>query len=214
MDTHLSAKRIAKLSLRNKLAFTISLLSFLFLFPGIYLSMLTINTTGSVNANVPHVQKGFLGIPSVQGTENKHFNLKLMDTSRSILNTVSKLWEKEYYFVASMIFTFSVLIPLLKGILLTYIFFHMSSKTRQNVFWFIKSIGKWSMCDVFIVATFLAFLSTGAVKTQNVKSVSMMGYEVNVDVVSSMHADLHTGFWCFLTYCLLSLIALQLYDPK
>ena len=210
----METQRIAKLSVRNKLAFTISLLSFLFLIPGIYLSMLTINTTGSVNANIPHVQKGFLGIPSVQGTENKHFNINLMDTSRSILNTVSKLWEREYYFVACMIFTFSVLIPVLKGILLTYIFFHRTSKKNQNIFWFVKSIGKWSMCDVFIVATFLTYLSTGAAKVKNVKSVSMMGYEVNVDVVSTMHADLHTGFWCFLAYCLLSLLALQLYDPK
>jgi hypothetical protein len=40
----------------------------------------------------------------------------------------------------------------------------------------------------------------------------MMGYNVDVHVLAGMQAQLHVGFWCFLTYCLLSLIALQIYE--
>lgn len=204
---------IQKLSIRNQLAFSISIIAFLFLFPGIYFSMLTIKTTGSINATVPHVEKGFLGVPSVKGTEEKTMPLKVFDTSRSILKTVDDLWKKNYFFVASMIFLFSVIIPVTKGLLLTYLFLRRKQKVRQQLFFVIKSIGKWSMCDVFITAIFLSYLATGATKTENTKDIAMMGYTAHVDVLAGMQAELHVGFWCFLTYCLLSLIAAQLYEP-
>ncbi len=203
---------IQKLSLRNKLAFSISLLSFFFLFPGIYLSMLSISNTGSINAKVPHVESGILGIPSVKGTENRHMSLNIFDTTRSILKTVHDLWKKDYIFVASMIFLFSVIIPLIKEVLVLSIFFTKNPETRNKIFSCINSIGKWSMCDVFIVAILLAYLSTGASQTENVKNITMMGYTVNVDVFAGMQAHLQIGFWFFLTYCLLSLLALQLYE--
>jgi len=204
---------IQKLSFRNKLALAISLVAFLFLFPGICLSMLSISSEGNVKAQLPHIEHGPLGMSKVSGTEVKNIPLNLFDTTRSIVKTVHDLWEREYYFVASMIFLFSVIIPVIKGLLFSYSFFGRSSKRRQEIFSFIKVIGKWSMCDVFIVATFLAYLSTGASKTENVKDVSLMGHSVHVDVLTAMHAHLQIGFWCFLTYCLLSLLALQFYEP-
>ncbi|HSW71164.1 MAG TPA: paraquat-inducible protein A [Gammaproteobacteria bacterium] len=203
-----------KLSFRNRLAFSISILAFLFLFPGIYLSMLTISTEGTVHAKLAKEQPSLLGKLAASGkTPEKKININILDTTRSILNTVHSLWMKKYFFVASLIFLFSVIIPTLKALLLTHIFFNPTRRHRELIFNFVKAIGKWSMCDVFIVATFLAYLSTGASKTENVHNVSMMGYSVNLDVLSAMHAQLQIGFWCFLSYCLLSLIALQLYEP-
>ena len=204
---------LLKLSFRNKMALITSLIAFIFLFPGIYLSMLTIATNGSVNAKLPHVESTILGFPQIKGTEEKHIGLKIFDTTRSILKTVHDLWQRDYYFVASMILLFSVIIPFIKGIMITYVFLSKKAETRKKVFDIIKSIGKWSMCDVFIVAIFLAYLSTGATQTENVKNVMVMGHSVQVDVLAGMHAHLQIGFWCFLTYCILSLLALQLYDP-
>jgi paraquat-inducible protein A len=204
---------IQKLSFRNKAAFFLTLLSFFFLFPGIYLSMLTISSEGSVKAKLPHLEPNLIGIPQVQGTEKHRMDLNIFDTTRSVLKTVKDLWEKNYFFVASMIFLFSVIIPFTKGLLVSLIFFTKQSERRKKIFSFIKAIGKWSMCDVFIVAIFLSYLSTGATKTSNVKNFAMMGYSVNVDVQTGMHAHLQMGFWCFLIYCLLSLAALQLYEP-
>ncbi len=212
MKTKLDPGAISKLSLRNKLAFTLSLIALLFLLPGIYLSMLTIESKGSINASVPHVESTFLGIPHIKGTENKHISVNIFDTQRSILKTVHDLWERHYLFVAVMIFLFSVVVPFTKSFLVTYLFFHKSAKTRQQILAFIKSIGKWSMCDVFIVAVLLCYLSTGAASSETTKNIAVMGQPINVDILTSMHANLHTGFWCFLTYCLLSLIALQLYE--
>ncbi|MES2219321.1 MAG: paraquat-inducible protein A [Pseudomonadota bacterium] len=213
MTTKKTSKTAIQISGRNKFAFFLSVISILFLFPGIYLSMLTIATKGSVTATIPHMETGFLGIPKQEGTEDKRIPIKIFDTSRSILNTVHDLWQKHFFFVSSMIFLFSVIVPTLKGGLLTYIFFHKSVERRTRIFSFIKAIGKWSMCDVFIVAVLLSYLSTGATQTENTKNVMFMGHSVSVDVVAGMHAQLHVGFWCFLTYCLLSLLALQLYEP-
>jgi hypothetical protein len=111
-----------------------------------------------------------------------------------------------------MIFLFSVIVPVIKGTLVTYIFFCKNKPRRHNIFEFIKAIGKWSMCDIFIVAIFLAYLSTGASQTQSEKNITVLGHSLKVDVWAGMHADLQIGFWCFLAYCLLSLIALQLYE--
>lgn len=205
-------QKLATLSLRNKLAFSISTLSFIFLIPGIYLNMLTVKSSGEVTAKLPKVEPGFLGFPTVNGTQTKEMGLHIIDTSRSILGTVHDLWEKDYHFVGSMIFLFSVCIPVLKGILLTYVFFTRHSERREKIFTFIKSIGKWSMCDVFIVALLLSYLSTGAMQTQNTAHVTVMGYSVPVNALVGMHANLELGFWYFLGYCLLSLLALQLYE--
>jgi paraquat-inducible protein A len=141
---------IQKLSHRNRIAFLFSLISFLFLFPGIYLSMLSVSTKGSVNTNVPHVEHNFLGIPSINGTEKKHISLNILDTTRSILKTIHDLWGRDYYFVAGMILLFSVIIPFIKGGLVTYIFFTKDINRRKKIFEFIKAIGKWSMCLLWL----------------------------------------------------------------
>jgi paraquat-inducible protein A len=201
-----------KLSYRNKLSLLITLISFFFLVPGITLSMLSVSTKGSINADIPHMESGFLGSKSQKGTDQKHINLKIFDTTRSIINTVHDLWTRDYYFVSTMILIFSIIVPFVKGALLFYNFFSGKARQRKKIYAFIKAIGKWSMCDVFIVAVFLSYLSTGATQTTSEKSVSMMGYNVDVHVLAGMQAQLHVGFWCFLTYCLLSLIALQIYE--
>jgi hypothetical protein len=204
---------IRSLSFRNKIALFISIVSFLFFFPGIYLSMLSISTSGSISAELSKGGGNILGKSAASGSEQHQMAINIFDTTRSILKTVHDLWVRDYFFVASMIFLFSIVIPLTKGTLLSYIFFTKNDARRRSIFSFIKAIGKWSMCDVFIVAIFLAYLSTGASKTENVKSMVVMGHSMSVDVLAGMHAHLHVGFWCFLTYCLLTLLALQLYDP-
>jgi paraquat-inducible protein A len=200
------------LSLRNKFALSISILSFFFFFPGIYLSMLTVATSGSINAQVPHLEHSFWGKNQEKGFDNKSIPVKIFNTTRSIVNTINNLWTRGYLFVAAMIFLFSIMVPIIKGALVTYIFFCKKKSRRHNIFEFIKAIGKWSMCDVFIVAIFLSYLSTGASQTQNVKNITILGYSMKVDVMAGMHAQLQIGFWCFLGYCMLSLIALQLYE--
>lgn len=185
---------LKNISLRNKIALAILLVSFVFLFPGVYLSMLTINTQGSVNSVVGH-----LGI-------------EFFNTSNSILKTVYDLFKQEYYFVSIMIFLFSIIVPVVKSILLIYAIVIKDKKISNQLLNFIKAIAKWSMCDVFVVATFLAFLSTGSRSSGNTHEASILGIPIDINIFVNMSAQLETGFYCFLTYCLLSLCALQLYE--
>lgn len=174
--------------------------------------MLSISSKENIATKVPHLEYGFFGIPHQAGTEIQHIGIELFDTSRSILKTVDHLWDHDYRFVAIMIFLFSVIVPATKGLALIYVILHKNRVTREKIFGVIKAIGKWSMCDVFITATLLVYLSIGAGGSHNFSHVSIMGYTLPLNVIVEMQAQLQTGFWCFLTYCLLSLLALQLYE--
>ena len=114
----------------------------------------------------------------------------LMDESRSILGTVQFLTESKQYLVAFLIFWFSVLVPVIKAVLLLLVLMIPSMRYKKGLYAFIRLIGKWSMADVFVVAILIAFLSVGG--------------------NSSVQADIHSGYYWFLAYCLLSLLGIQL----
>lgn len=62
------------------------------------------------------------------------------------------------YFIAVVILTASVIIPLIKLLGLLFIFSSLSinvkmqKKTKLRIFYFIEAIGKWSMIDIYVVA--------------------------------------------------------------
>lgn len=76
----------------------------------------------------------------------------------TILEGVISFLEYESYFIAFVIFTASVIIPLIKlvGLLLIFISLKvntkMSNKTKILIFKFVEAIGKWSMIDIYVVA--------------------------------------------------------------
>tara|TARA_R110002110_G_scaffold415809_1_gene656481 strand:- start:17516 stop:18094 length:579 start_codon:yes stop_codon:yes gene_type:complete len=183
-------------SQRNILALFISLVSFGFLIPGVVLSMITVNTRGSVQAPLTNIGIDFL------------------NTSNSIWNTIQQLFIQDYYFVASMIFLFSIIVPATKGIMLVYVMLTKNQKMRRGMFAIVKAIGKWSMCDVFVVAIFLSYLSTGSRSSGSNHETTILGIPIDINILVDMTAKLEMGFYCFLTYCLLSLLAIQLYDNK
>jgi uncharacterized paraquat-inducible protein A len=116
------------------------------------------------------------------------FGLKaeLFNETRSIWETVTSLNEQGYALVAFLIVTFSVVIPVLKGltILFTWLW---PSDLRWRI---VAAISKWSMVDVFVVGILVAFLTAKA--------------------TAEMQATLLDGFWWFLSFCLLSIISGQL----
>lgn len=76
----------------------------------------------------------------------------------TILEGVISFLEYESYFIAIVVFTASVIIPIIKLVGLIVIFtslktnIKMSNKTKIVVFKFIEAIGKWSMIDIYVVA--------------------------------------------------------------
>jgi len=65
-------------------------------------------------------------------------------------------------FLAIMIGLFSIIVPLLKLILSYFALFH---KGGSHIIQFLKTIGKWSMTDVFIVSILLSFFALSSYGT-------------------------------------------------
>lgn len=80
----------------------------------------------------------------------------------SIWQGITALFKDGSYFLALLIFFFSILFPYAKLTLLSYIWF---GKTRQDerkdgMRW-LKVLAKWSMLDVFVVAILIVMNKTG-----------------------------------------------------
>ena len=106
--------------------------------------------------------------------------------SKGIIGSILKLYESGELAVALTIFLFSLLLPLLKSLTLTFTLFFYQHRWSHGLVKFFKQIGKWSMIDVFVVATFLVYL------TSNKGGVS--------------HAEIQVGLYFFLIYVILSMI--------
>ena len=70
--------------------------------------------------------------------------------------SVLLMWNDGLYFVAVLIFFFSLLFPFIKlGVLLFIWFFCKSAKLRRKLIYCVEPLGKWSMLDVFVVCIIL-----------------------------------------------------------
>ncbi len=76
----------------------------------------------------------------------------------TILEGVISFLDMESYFIAIVIFTASVIIPMIKLVGLLFIFVSLKTNVKiQNnkkilIFKFVEAIGKWSMIDIYVVA--------------------------------------------------------------
>ncbi|MGK0387455.1 MAG: paraquat-inducible protein A [Maribacter sp.] len=118
--------------------------------------------------------------------------VNLYSATRSILGTITELRKDDNTFVAFLILFFSVIIPIFKTISLLIVLLAKNFEGRKPLYKFVVMISKWSMADVFVVGVFLSFLATRSNKDIN--------------------AWLHDGFYFFLAYCLISILATQIMD--
>ena len=113
----------------------------------------------------------------------------LFEQTQSILQSIETLHKNDNTFVAFLILLFSVMVPVIKAIILLVTFGLKNTVWRYRFYLFVRSIGKWSMADVFVVGVFIAFLATKS--------------------TAGLEAALHPGFYWFLAYCMISLLSLQ-----
>lgn len=139
-----------------------------------------------------------------------NINSSLVNKELSIINTVKELWEQNRYLVSVLIFVFSIVIPITKTIALAYVFFAKSQRLRLQIGRFIAAIGKWSMADVFVVAVFLAVLSTNHSENAEQQRLSFFGMNIDFELSSQTISMVGNGFYFFLGYCLLSILGAQL----
>lgn len=89
------------------------------------------------------------------------------DTESTILGGVVVLWEHGSYPIAAIIFFASVLVPIAKILVLSWLCisvqvessFALSQKAR--LYRITEFVGRWSMIDVFVVAILVALIQLG-----------------------------------------------------
>lgn len=175
--------------MKQHVAFALNIIAIGLFIPGITLPMFALNMEMSALLNAA-------GISST-----------LIDKELSILNTVQELWEGERFLVAALIFLFSVCVPILKTILMSLAYFTRNINVRRNLSQFVSAIGKWSMADVFVVAVFLAILSTNHADTLSQETLTLFGFTLGIDISTQTLSAVGDGFYYFVGYCLLSLLA-------
>lgn len=146
-----------------RIGLILTIASFFLLYPGITEPIMTIKA--SIN---------MLGFKST-----------IFEETRSILETVQSLRDAGYGGVAFMVVTFSVIIPVSKGMLIIWTWLSPARWRWQ----LISLVSKWSMADVFVVAILVAFFTAQA--------------------TAELQSDLHHGFFWFTGYCLLSILSGQ-----
>jgi paraquat-inducible protein A len=89
----------------------------------------------------------------------------------TILGGVALLVEQRMYPVAAIVFTASVLVPLLKFLGLGFLLVTTQRRTdrwhreRTILYRIVDFVGRWSMIDVFVVALLVALVDMGALAT-------------------------------------------------
>ena len=158
---------------RNIVGLGLIIVSLACLYPGLTLPILNIK----VGASIP-----LLG------------EIELYNRTQSVVTGIELLYENDNAFVASMILVFSVVVPVLKAVVLFVVLAFKDWKYRLNAYNFVALIGKWSMADVFVVATFLAYLGTSSDE--------------------GINSQVMEGLYYFTAYCIISLLAIQVIDVK
>ncbi|MDO6444821.1 paraquat-inducible protein A [Colwellia sp. 1_MG-2023] len=178
--------------LRKHLGFIVNLAAIGLFIPGIYLPIFNLNM--DVTANVA----------------NGSLSSEIVNKELSLLGTIHELWQDERLLVAALIFIFSIAIPVLKTALVTLSYFLKNIHLGKKLVSFVNVIGKWSMADVFVIAIFLAVLSTNHAETATQQTLAVFGFKINVMLSSATLSNVGMGFYYFLSYCLLSMLGTQL----
>lgn len=81
----------------------------------------------------------------------------------SILSGIINLWKERYYFLAVIIFFFSIVFPIIKLATLFIIWsVRLKDEQRKWLLYCLEALGKWSMLDVFVIAIIIVSIKLGA----------------------------------------------------
>lgn len=92
-------------------------------------------------------------------------------TASTIVQGMTDFWKSGAYPIAIVIFTASILIPLLKIVALLWLCaaatgkVYPSPKMLGKIYWWTELMGRWSMVDIFVVSILVAMVQLGTVMT-------------------------------------------------
>lgn len=178
--------------IKKHIGFAVNILAIALFIPGIYYPMFSLNMDMAVNV------------------ANTSLTSDLVNKQLSLIETIQELYQDDRIFVALLILLFSICIPLIKTLLVSFAYFKRNTVLEAKIYEFVSKIGKWSMADVFIVAIFLAVLSTNHAETANNQELVIFGFQMELMISSQTLSAVGQGFYYFVGYCLLSLLATQI----
>jgi hypothetical protein len=119
--------------------------------------------------------------------------------TRSIVGSVRHLYSVGSNTAASLILFFSIIVPLIKILLVSWAATQSNLDRSRRTLFFVEAIARWSMADVFAVAVMITYLAAQATQSPG-GGVSVVQFD----------ASFGPGFYWFATYCLVSLAVQQI----
>jgi len=157
--------------------------------------MLTQDLTDDSRANT----RGILDIAaSMFGLDTLEGEVEVFRNSRSILDTITALYQSHHFVVAMLIGLFSVVIPAVKLITMLMLLLPLSPSIQRGLRNMIRLIGKWSMADVFVVAIIVTYMAGNA--------------SAGMGDMLKTQSQFEIGFYYFLGYCLFSIASQMMID--
>ena len=80
--------------------------------------------------------------------------------SKSIVSALQKLFHSGQVAIAVIIFLFTILTPIFKSMMMLVVLFSQNLHFSQKSIRVLKTIGKWSMLDVFVIAILVTYFTT------------------------------------------------------
>ena len=116
--------------------------------------------------------------------------------SDTILSGVAYLYHSGSWPLAALVFTASILVPLLKLMALSYLAASVQRRSRANLlqrtrlYRVLEFVGRWSMLDVFVVMVLAALVNMGALANiQAGRGAMFFGGVVVLTMLASMSFD-------------------------
>jgi len=123
--------------------------------------------------------------------------IEVYSQTRSIVGSVRHLYSVGSNAAATLILLFSIIVPLTKSLLVSWAVVQSNPQRRRRTLFFVETIAKWSMADVFAVAVMIAYLAAQA--SQSASGTAIISFSASFGV----------GFYWFAAYCLTSLAVQQ-----
>lgn len=109
----------------------------------------------------------------------------------SVLTGIQSLYQEKYYFLAAIIFVFSIIFPIAKLLTLSVILYaNVPVEKELTLLKWLGILGKWSMLDVFVVAVMIVVTKiSGLVKAQAHIGIYVFTLSIMLSMFATMRIE-------------------------
>ncbi len=150
------------------------------------------------------------------GEEISFTNNIIFFQSKSISDLVEILIKEgsfEMILVATLVFAFSIIFPILK--LISSLLWSLGKERLNNniiIRFFVLKSGKWSMADVLVIAIFMAYIGFNGIVGSQMESLSRSSEAV--EIFTTNGTKLLEGFYLFLSFVISSVVISEILNKK